>query len=51
MKGIDKIMKKKYESPEMDITKFEKEDCITTSGTGEANEQPFGGLEGPGVMP
>lgn len=48
MKGIDKIMKKKYESPEMDITKFGTEDCITTSG--EVNEQAFGGLEGPGEM-
>ena len=32
-------MKKKYTTPEMEITEFETDDVITTSGTGEGGSE------------
>lgn len=37
-------MKERYETPEMEIVKFETEDIITTSGNGNNNDLPSVGI-------
>ncbi len=41
-------MKKEYISPEMEITKFDTEDVITTSGDGFTNANELGNPNGEG---
>ena len=41
IKGRQKNMKERYETPEMEIVEFETEDIITASGNDDLPEMPI----------